>query len=143
MFDDRLKRLREARGLTQEQTADNLGIPLRTYRSYETDTREPNSGVLIKIAKFFGVTTDYLLNYNVDIQAVETKQQTEKYLKLDTHGKKMVDFVINEEFARCTENKSTQKTLWAARSKNNSYDTIEDRQISDLSVCEESDDTDL
>lgn len=143
MFDDRLKRLREARGLTQEQTADNLEIPLRTYRSYETDSREPNSGVLIKIAKFFGVTTDYLLNYNADIQNVGIKQQTEKYLKLDPHGKKMVDFVLDEEFARCTEDISTQKPIWAARSKDNSYGAIEDRQIGDLSACEESDDTDL
>lgn len=143
MFDDRLKRLREARGLTQEQTAVNLGIPLRTYRSYETDDREPNSGVLIKIARFFGVTTDYLLNYNADFYAAVTNQPMEKYLKLDTHGKKIVDLVLNEEFARCTEDVQKTANYWAARSKENNYNTIEDRQIGDLSIYEESDDTNL
>lgn len=61
MFEDRLKRLRESRGETQKNIAEQLNIPLRTYVSYENNEREPNSELLIKLVNLFGVTADYLL----------------------------------------------------------------------------------
>ena len=61
MFDRRLQRLREARGLSVNQAAEALDLVPRTYASYEKNEREPNAEVLIKIALYFGVSTDYLL----------------------------------------------------------------------------------
>lgn len=61
MFNDRLKRLREARGLSRQQVSDMLDIKSRTYVSYENNEREPNSEILIKLSEFFGVSVDYLL----------------------------------------------------------------------------------
>ena len=61
MFDRRLQRLREARGLSVNQAAEALELVPRTYVSYETNEREPNAEGLIKIALYFGVSTDYLL----------------------------------------------------------------------------------
>lgn len=69
MFDKRLQRLREARGLSPSQTAEALGLVPRTYISYEKNEREPNAEVLIRIALYFGVSTDYLLG-------VPAKQKT-------------------------------------------------------------------
>lgn len=63
MFDDRLRNLRTARGLSQQQIADDLGLKLNTYRNYENDEREPTSMTLLNIARYFGVTLDYLLDY--------------------------------------------------------------------------------
>lgn len=56
-----LKHLREARGLNMRETAKLLGIPYTTYVNYEKGSREPTSEMLIALADFFGVTTDYLL----------------------------------------------------------------------------------
>lgn len=66
MFEDRLKKLRLARGLSQAQVAEDLGLPQKTYCNYERNEREPSSTVLIKLGAYFGVTLDYLLDYHCD-----------------------------------------------------------------------------
>ena len=48
MFEDRLKRLREARHLSQREVAEDLGIPQTTYSGYENNKREPDSTILIR-----------------------------------------------------------------------------------------------
>ena len=57
----RLKELREERGLTQKQLSDTLGLNSVTYLHYEKEQREPPLSLLVEFAKFFEVTTDYLL----------------------------------------------------------------------------------
>ena len=61
MFRYRLKELRIERGLTQQQLADYLDVDRTTVMKWERGERETNFTMLIKIAKFFQVTTDYLL----------------------------------------------------------------------------------
>jgi len=60
-FSQRLKQLRNAKRLTQEQVARRIGVTASMVSSYETDIRLPSYEVLIKIAGLFGVTADYLL----------------------------------------------------------------------------------
>ncbi len=57
----RLKELREERGLTQKDVAKALCLHTVTYLHYEKAQREPPLAVLGDMAKFFNVTTDYLL----------------------------------------------------------------------------------
>ena len=57
----RLKEARKRRNLKQAQVADYLGIPLRTYQNYEREVNDPDSFILCKLADFYDVTTDYLL----------------------------------------------------------------------------------
>lgn len=66
MFDDRLKKLRLARGLSQAELAEELGLPQKTYCNYERNEREPSANTMIMIAAYFGVTLDYLLDYHID-----------------------------------------------------------------------------
>ena len=61
LLGQRLKELREERGLTQKQLADSLGLNSVTYLHYEKSQHEPPLAVLIEMAKFFDVSTDYLL----------------------------------------------------------------------------------
>lgn len=61
---DRLKTLRQNKGLTQAQLADNIGIPRTTYANYETNKREPKIEVLNKIAEQLGITIDDILTKN-------------------------------------------------------------------------------
>ena len=53
--------LRNQKGLTRVQLADELHIPMTTLRNYETDVREPGHKFLLDISRYFGVTTDYIL----------------------------------------------------------------------------------
>lgn len=60
-MNNNMKIARERLGLTQDEAALELGIPLKTYRNYEQGVREPNGATLVKIARLYNTTVDYLL----------------------------------------------------------------------------------
>jgi transcriptional regulator with XRE-family HTH domain len=51
----RIRRLREASGKTQQAMAEALGINISTYRAIERDKTEPRASTLANIANEFGV----------------------------------------------------------------------------------------
>lgn len=57
----RLLELRKARNLTQQRLAIELGIDQTSISSYECGKYLPTVEVLVKLAEYFGVSTDYLL----------------------------------------------------------------------------------
>ena len=57
----RLKELREERGMTQKRLAQALGLTSVTYLHYEKSQREPPLSLLADMAAFFEVSVDYLL----------------------------------------------------------------------------------
>ena len=61
MIGDTLKRLRTKKGLTSEELCSKIGIKGGSYRNYERNDRKPDYDTLVKLADFYGVTTDYLL----------------------------------------------------------------------------------
>jgi transcriptional regulator with XRE-family HTH domain len=61
-FGDRLRKLRKQQDLTQEQVAKNLNIVRSTYAYYETGKTCPDFNTVVRLARLFNVTTDYLLN---------------------------------------------------------------------------------
>lgn len=61
MFGNILKNLRESIGMNQEELSEKFGISKSTIGMYETNKREPNFELLKEFAKFFNVSTDYLL----------------------------------------------------------------------------------
>ena len=60
-FNSILKDLRIEKGLSQKQLAKELGVLGRTVSYWESGKRECDFDTLIFIAKFFDVSTDYLL----------------------------------------------------------------------------------
>ena len=56
----RLKYLREKSGYQQKFVASKIGVKNNTLSGYESGKREPDSETLMKLADFYGVTTDYL-----------------------------------------------------------------------------------
>ena len=70
-FGERLRQLREERNLTQKAIAGIIGISPRMVSFYESGAHFPREeGTLLKLAQFFGVSTDYLLGYS-DVRCVE------------------------------------------------------------------------
>ena len=70
----RLKELRQQKNLTQAKVADSLGITQQSYARWETGKVTPTPEKLSKIAKFYGVTTDYLIEGqkdDIDLSNVE------------------------------------------------------------------------
>ena len=65
MFAGRIKNLRQSRELNQVQLAEKLGVKKQSISNWENDNIMPSVDMLIRIADFFHVSTDYLLGRDV------------------------------------------------------------------------------
>ncbi|MGN0180197.1 MAG: helix-turn-helix domain-containing protein [Monoglobaceae bacterium] len=59
---EKIKALRTAKKMSQKELAERIGIAKSVISFYESGDRFPSYDVLIKIARIFNVTTDYLLD---------------------------------------------------------------------------------
>lgn len=73
IFKKRLKELRESEKITQFQLSDALNIGRASVSNYELGARIPDVSVLVSMAEYFGVTTDYLSG-NSDFKNFPTVQ---------------------------------------------------------------------
>ncbi|MBQ8765511.1 MAG: helix-turn-helix transcriptional regulator [Clostridia bacterium] len=62
MYFQRLKDLREDKDMNQTQVAKILGMSQTGYSKYETGENDIPTAILIKLADFYDVSIDYLLN---------------------------------------------------------------------------------
>ena len=60
-FAERLKELREEKGLSQNQLAKFTGFSQVAISLWEKNLRTPTIDVIIVLVKFFGVSADYLI----------------------------------------------------------------------------------
>lgn len=96
----RLKNLRKEKKLSQQQVADFLCVSNQTYSNYETGAREPDNENLKKLADFFNVSTDFLLDYE-STYAYSIYNNDPKAVKLEQTLKKLgVDKMSEEELKR-------------------------------------------
>ena len=82
MCAEKLKNLRKSKGLTQVQFAQIFQISSGTIAMWETGKRMPDTETLKRIAKYFDVSLDYLL----DAPADETP---EEIIILNRNSKKL------------------------------------------------------
>ena len=71
MFGDIIKTLRTANGLNQVQLAQKLDVSKQTVSNWENNNILPSIEMLVKISRFFSVSTDYLLELD-ERQYIET-----------------------------------------------------------------------
>lgn len=64
MFGDTIKSLRLSNNLSQVQLAQNLDVSKQTVSNWENNNILPSIEMLVKIAKYFSVSTDFLLELN-------------------------------------------------------------------------------
>ena len=57
-----LKELRAVKNVTQDDVSAMLNVKRQTYSAYERGVSVPDALTLKKLADYFGVSTDYLLN---------------------------------------------------------------------------------
>lgn len=79
-FGNRLKTLRIKKKLTQQQLADLLGLTKSVISAYENGLRYPAYDVLIKIARIFKVSTDFLLGVEIK-REIDTSGLTDEQVK--------------------------------------------------------------
>ena len=61
MLSEKIKELRKAKRVSQVEMASALGLTKQCVSNWENDNIQPSIEMLVKIADYFGVTTDYLL----------------------------------------------------------------------------------
>lgn len=83
LFGSRLKFIRRMRGLSQQVVADHLGISRSNVSAYERGLAEPDTDLIRKLAKFYAVSTDFLLDADMqsgDPQLDELRAQLWEHL---------------------------------------------------------------
>lgn len=119
-MESRIKQLRENRGLIQEILAAELGITQQMLSKYERDILCIKVNVLMKIAEYFNVTTDYLLGISEvkrDLQGQMKMNKTldtyydliEIYKDLDEYDQKMVWSIMQTVKKTCEKRKKDKE----------------------------------
>lgn len=104
----RIKELRERNGLSRSELATVLGVTVGAISNYENDVSSPKEPILFKIIESLDCDANYLFQDSVKIKTQQNDvtlaeyDHIKKYRNLDDHGKKVVDFILNEEADRCT-----------------------------------------
>lgn len=62
-----IKKLRNSLGISQQKLANQIGVSRSTIAMWETGQSQPDNDMLKNMANFFGVTVDYLLDYEKTI----------------------------------------------------------------------------
>ncbi len=61
MLGENIRRLRQERGLRQEELGRRIGVSKQSVSNWENENIAPSIDLLVRLADFFGVSTDYLL----------------------------------------------------------------------------------
>lgn len=93
MLGMRITLLRAEKGWSQAELARRIGVSASAVSMYEQGRREPSLGLLVRLAREFGVTTDYLLmGENPHSNPTEAQRpesitvRTEALIRLLTHA---------------------------------------------------------
>lgn len=118
---------RKKNGLTQKQLAELLGVKHNAISSWENGTNSIDMDTLFNICKVFKISISEVFGiYGKTENEVTTLEYNhiKKYRELDIHGKKMVDFTLQEEWERSV---SEHKTIEIAPtiSKSNDHLTVQ------------------
>mgnify|MGYP002545968568 FL=1 len=66
MISEKIRKLRKDFNISQVTLAKELGVTKQCISNWENDNILPSIEMLIKIAKYFNVSTDYLLDISPD-----------------------------------------------------------------------------
>lgn len=72
LFQDRLRRLRAEKGMSQRQMAEHFGMTKSNYQNYEAGRGLPSLSMFDGLADFFDVSIDYLFGRS-DVPQVARK----------------------------------------------------------------------
>lgn len=110
---NRIKELRQSKGLTQAELAQKVGISEQSVSFYENNRRKPKIETWNRLANFFNVSVPYLQNFN-DPKKDYCKQKNNKIWFKDVFEKEHI--VSIEEITQVTIDKIYldiyEITLW-------------------------------
>ena len=94
----KVKALREAAGLTQEDLASKCNVSWRTISNLERALVVPDVAMLAQIAQIFNTSMDELLTLTPDSSKSKSRLNREQFIieKIRTLSDKSLDFLLDE-----------------------------------------------
>ena len=92
MFGEQIKSLRMCKGLNQVEMAKIFGVTKQSVSNWENENIMPSIDMLIKIAKFFSVSTDYILGLS-EKHALNTEGLSELQI---AHIQTLIDDILKK-----------------------------------------------
>jgi transcriptional regulator with XRE-family HTH domain len=112
VFQEKLKSLRSARGMSQLALAKQLGLSQQTVASWESRGTEPDYATLVRIADIFDVAIDYLLgrDINSDNYTIAAHRSDDPMKGLPKEARERVEEIIElyQASFRSKDNKDKQ-----------------------------------
>lgn len=106
---EQIRNLRKSKKMTLSVMAERVGITTSAIAAYENGARTPSLDILIKIAKLFNVTIDYLIGLDDDIKVSindlsdndkETVINLIETLRVKNSHQKLLNHLTTEELMR-------------------------------------------
>lgn len=104
-FSERVKRVKKEKGINNDALSAASGIPLGTLTKLLSGaTEEPKLSNAIALARALGCSLEYLATGEAEPMRLSDNEvaHIEKYRSLDVHGLRVCDFILDEEYARCS-----------------------------------------
>ena len=103
---ERIKTLRKAVGMRQQELADALGVSTNIISKWENGLARPSSGDNIsKLSEALGVSPTTLMFGNSILTTEDSRSVAEKFEMLNVENKELVEMIINHQLEK------QQKTL--------------------------------
>ena len=128
MFSERIKRLRKQKGATQSDIANLVGVTYQAVGKWERGIATPDYEALVKLAGYFGVSTDYLLGR--DAAPVGTGSQTPSAApksgakEADEHLSQKKEYIELHRLVDQLSHSDVEELLNTARFKKNKAERI-------------------
>ncbi|MCR5427952.1 MAG: helix-turn-helix domain-containing protein [Lachnospiraceae bacterium] len=100
---ENIRKLRKSKSMTQEQLACAFGVTVGAVSKWESGSSVPDIAIIMEMAAFFGVSTDYLLGYIAQSEDEETVYTRLKELR-DSHRFKEAVEAAEQAIARYPNN---------------------------------------
>ncbi len=97
MIGSRLRELREINDITQEQLGVVLRLSKKTISAYENNKIDPSTDTLTRIAEYFGVTADSLLEKSMVASVSESSSGYSSKSAIITKLRSQIDEIENKK----------------------------------------------
>ena len=92
---EKITKLIKEKKVTEKKFLEDLGLPKTTLSNWKSGQNASYKDHIVKIADYFGVTTDYLLKEDIDISVSPSEKL--KWSELDVSFYEGVDNLTDEE----------------------------------------------
>lgn len=93
MFNDTIRQLRTGRGMSQVELASALNVTKQCISNWENGNIAPSLDMLLKISKYFSVSTDYILGID-NRKYIETTGLTDRQI---THIQQIIGDILESK----------------------------------------------